>query len=169
MKSQRSEGHVAADAATLFAYLDEHAQLSSHMSRPSWRLGGGQMAIETDAAGSKAVGSRIRLGGRVFGIALEVRTQVTERDVPVRKAWATVDEPRLLVVGSYRMGFEVQPEASGCLLRVFIEYEAPRGSVGRLFAMLLGDTYARWCTRQMVVDAQAHFHSARAALHALPS
>ena len=39
---------VQASADKVFAHLDDHSRLSSHMSKRSWMMGGGQMRIETD-------------------------------------------------------------------------------------------------------------------------
>ena len=79
---------------------------------------------------------------------------MTERNPPLRKVWETIGTPRLLVIGHYRMGFELAPLSSGCRLRVFIDYSIPPQSwLGRL----LGNYYARWCVRRMVSDAARHF------------
>ena len=156
-----SSAVVEAVATKLFEHVDEHAGLSSHMNERSWAMGGGQMEIETDEQRGRAVGSRISLAGRVFGIRLAVEEMVTERDPPRRKVCETVGRPRLLVVGHYRMGFEVTPHDRTSVFRVFIDYALPDEAPARWLARLLGPAYARWCTRRMVDDAVAHF----AAMH----
>lgn len=103
---------------------------------------------------TRAVGSRFGFRGRILGILLWVDEVVTIRDPPMRKIWESIGELHLWVIGCYKMGFELTAEPSGTNLRVFIEYE--RG-FPRLMGILLGGTYARWCTRQMVADAQKHF------------
>jgi hypothetical protein len=60
------------------------------------------------------------------------------------------------VIGSYRMGFELADRAGGATLRVSIEYVLPSGA-RRILGFAFGQAYARWCTRQMVQDAQTHF------------
>jgi hypothetical protein len=83
---------------------------------------------------------------------------VTECAPPRRKVWETVGTPRLLVIGPYRMGFEVSPEgAAGSRLRVFIDYALPTGAPARWLGRALGGAYARWCTHRMVRDAVSHF------------
>lgn len=49
---------VDASAPAVFAYIDLPQQLSMHMERPTWRMAGATMRIETDAAGGQALGSR---------------------------------------------------------------------------------------------------------------
>jgi hypothetical protein len=61
---------VAAPPEVVFAYVDDHSRLSSHMSTSSWMIGGGRMGVELDAAKGQAVGSHVRLSGKVFGIPL---------------------------------------------------------------------------------------------------
>lgn len=130
------ESDVKLDAPSedVFAYLDDHRRLSAHMSQSSWMMAGSRMAIELDASGGRAVGAIIRLRGRVLGIPLSVEEVVTEREPPLRKVWETTDTPNLLVMGQYRMGYEIMPKGKASLLRVFIDYAMPGGP----FSGLLG-------------------------------
>ena len=150
-------GFVQSPVEQVFAHLDDHARLSSHMNKPSWSTGGGRLEIQIDEGRGQKVGSRIRLSGRVVGVDLSVEEIVVERDPPRRKVWETTGEPRLLVIGHYRMGFELSAYESGSLLGVFIEYALPVRAPARWLGRLFGPYYARWCTRQMVDDAVKHF------------
>lgn len=67
--------------------------------------------------------------------------------------------PKLLVIGHYRMGFELSPRGKDSLLRVFIEYALPVKAPARWLGRLFGGYYARWCTQWMVDDAVKHFSS----------
>jgi hypothetical protein len=149
-----ASGHVAAPPALLFEHLDDPHRLSAHMEQPSMRMLGTSMSLATDAQGGRTVGSVIRMEGRVFGIRLHLEEVVTKRAPPTLKAWETLGEPQLLVIGAYRMGFRIAAEGGGSLLAVSIEYALPaHGWLGRL----LGPAYARWCCRRMVRDAQEAF------------
>src|SRR5262249_9720047 len=64
-RHDESSGVVQAPVDRVFAYVDEHTRLSSHMSQSSWKMGGGRMVIELDAGRGQRVGSRIRLTGRI--------------------------------------------------------------------------------------------------------
>lgn len=164
-----ASGLVAASPDRLFAHLDDHTRLSSHMSKSSWKMGGGKMDLTVDELKGRAVGSRIRLAGHVFGILLFVDERVTEHDAPHRKVWETVGTPRLLVIDLYRLGFEVAPDERGSMLRVFIDYALPEKGLPRWFGKLFGNYYARWCTHQMLDDARAHFTSRQEAAGARDS
>ena len=107
---QRSEVDVDASATSLFARLDDHRRLASHM-------------------------------------------EVTERTVPWRKTWETRGEPRLLVIGAYRMGFTIAPREARSHLVVFIDYRLPQRGFARVLGLLFGRAYAAWCTRWMSTDA----------------
>ena len=150
----RSRGFVPVGPPALFAQLDDHAVLSSHMGRSSWMMGGGRMDAELDDGGFRRRGSVLRMHGRVFGLALEVEEVVTEYEPPSRKAWDTVGEPRLLVIGAYRMAFGIEAWKGGSMLTVSIDYALPTRGLSRWLGKLLGAWYARWCTRRMVADAQ---------------
>ena len=152
---------VTAPVDSVFAYVDDPAQLSSHMGKSSWMMGGGRMQTEVDAGRGQTVGSRIRLRGRVFGLDLAVDEIVIERVPPQRKAWQTIGSPRLFVIGHYRMGFEIASQENGSLLRVYINYALPQNMLARPFGLLFGRYYARWCTRQMVSNAAERFALAR--------
>ena len=144
---------LGAPLEACFAWLDDFHQLSAHMEQRSGMMAGSSMTIETDDAAGRAVGSRVRMRGRVLGVKLALTQVVTEREPPRRKAWQTIDE-RLLVIGNYRLGFELVPEGVGTRARIFIDYALPeRRWLGRLF----GRIYARWCIRQMAADAARRF------------
>ena len=152
-----SVGFVPTPAATLFAHVDDHARLSSHMSESSWMMGGGKMTLELDMERGQRVGSRISVAGRVFGIQLSLEEVVVERNPPQRKVWETTSSPRLLVIGHYRMGFEITPDANGAHLRVFIDYALPETVPARWLGYVFASSYAKWCTRRMVTDAGTFF------------
>ena len=152
---------VHAPVDHVFAYVDDHTRLASHMRQSSWKMGGGRMAMTLDEDRGQRVGSRIRLTGRVLGMELAVEEMVTERTPPYRKVWETIGSPHLLVIGHYRMGCEVTPEGQASRLRVFIDYALPERGLARWLGRLFGRYYARWCTRQMVDDAMQYFTSGR--------
>ena len=114
------------------------------------------MVVDVDEAMGQAVGSHIRLTGRVFGLRLVLDEVVTRRDPPTRKVWQTVDTPRLLVIGAYTMGVEITPESRCSRLRVFIEYDLPHG-LTRVLGWLFADFYARWCVNQMIAGTSDRF------------
>ncbi len=115
------------------------------------------METEIDEGRGQKVGSRIRLSGRAFGAELSVEEIVVVREPPRRKVWRTTGAPRLLVIGHYRMGFELTAQGNGSMLRVFIEYALPVRPPARWLGRLFGWYYARWCTQRMVDDAVNHF------------
>ena len=126
------------------------------MQRRSLMMGGGSMTCEFDEARGQAVGSRIHMGGKAFGIRLSLDEVVTERAPPQRKVWRTDGEPDLIVVGPYEMGFELRAVSAGTQVTVWNDYRLPHKGLGRWFPSL-ADFYARWCVRQMVRDAVAAF------------
>jgi hypothetical protein len=117
------------------------------------------MTIELDASEGRAVGAIIGLRGRVLGIPLSVEEIVTERRPPLRKVWVTTGRPQLLVIGQYRMGYEIALKAQSLQLRVFIDYALPDGPISYWLGRLFGSFYARWCTQRMVNDAATHFQN----------
>jgi hypothetical protein len=80
-----SRGRLQAPAGRVFAHLDDHTRLSAHMSRRSWRMGWGRMDLHLDERAGRAVGSRIRLEGRILGVWLALEEVVTEHAPPTRK------------------------------------------------------------------------------------
>lgn len=115
------------------------------------------METVVDAQEGRSVGSHIVLRGRVLGAELFVEEVVTTREPPARKTWETIGTPRLLVMGPYRISFELSGSPSASTLRVGIDYELPARGIARVLGSLFGAIYARWCTRQMVRDAAGHF------------
>mgnify|MGYP000406125319 CR=1 FL=1 len=156
----RHEEHsepINASAERIFDNLDDQTRLSAHMSKRSWKLGWGRMETVLDAENGRSVGSHIVLRGRVFGIRLYLDEVVIMREPPLKKTWETVGEPRLLVIGPYRMGFDLTPDGTTAQLRVAIDYDLPTKGIPWLLGRLFGRRYAKWCTWQMVRDAQDSF------------
>lgn len=150
---------IAATAEALFDYLDDQVRLGAHMEKPSAMMMGGRMTYEFDKARGGAVGAVIRMRGNILWLKLSVEEIVVERVRPVRKAWETCGQPDLLVIGNYRMGFEIKPSGPHQQLRVFIEYDFP-GSIFRdLVAWLFAGSYARWCVTRMTDQATRRFNA----------
>lgn len=157
-----SSARLDATVEQAFAYLDDFKALSAHMEKRSAMMMGSRMSITTDAQGGRAVGSKVRMEGRVLGMRLSLEEVVTERRPPSRKAWQTVDS-RLLVIGDYRLGFDILPLDGSSAVRVFIDYDLPARWPGRWLGWQFGGLYARWCTQTMAQDAARHFRSLRGA------
>lgn len=153
----RSEVLLAVEPDRLFVHLDDHRRLVAHMEKPSLMMIGGSMRIEFDEDNGQAVGSTMRMTGSVLGLHLSVDEEVTLREPPTRKMWETRVEPRLLVIGAYRMGFTIMPVVGGSRLAVFIDYDLPSGGLLRLLKHELAAAYAAWCTRRMASDAASAF------------
>lgn len=143
----------------VFAHLDDPKSMASHMGESSMMMMGSCMAIDVDTDGGRVVGSKIRMDGRMMGIALSLEEAITERQVPSRKVWETLGAPKLLIIAHYRMGFELTPQGESSMVRVFIDFSLPSTAPGLWLGRLLGGVYARWCTKQMANDAARHFES----------
>jgi hypothetical protein len=142
---------VPASQCSVFDALDDHRRLAAHMESNSLMMAGARMAIQLNDRHGQAVGSRIGMAGRVLGMALRVDEVITTYERPWRKVWETIDEPRLLVIGRYRMGFGVEPLGTGSRVRIWIDYRLPAGGVARWLGAAAGRFYARWCTQQMLL------------------
>ena len=153
-------GVVEAPTERVFEHLDDQTRLSAHMSKRSWKMGWGRMETILDEGRGQVIGSHIVLRGRVFGIKLSLDEVVVSREPPRAKSWETTGQPRLLVIGPYRMGFTLDAHgAQASKLRVAIDYDLPRRGLSSVLGKLFGRAYAKWCTRQMVQDAQHAFGS----------
>lgn len=102
---------IAATPDNVFAVLDDHRRLADHMAKPTLMMACAAMKIEMDRHRGQAMGSQIRMHGRVLGMALSVEETVIEYIPSVRKIWETSAKPNLLVIGRYRMGFELIPQS----------------------------------------------------------
>jgi hypothetical protein len=149
-----STAWVPAAPERVFARLDNQRVLSAHMAKGSWMTLGSGFTIELDDEAGRRVGSVMRLSGRVLGIPLGLDEIVTVYRPGQAKVWATLGEPRLLVIGAYRMGFDLAPERQGSRLRVWIDYRQPQGYFKKLLGWILSPLYARWCVRRMTGDAR---------------
>ena len=115
------------------------------------------MSTEMDAGKGRAVGSHIRMRGRILGFALDLDEVVTVHEPPTAKEWQTVGTPTLLVIGHYRMGVNLQPIFGGVHLNIFIDYEFPERGWTYWLGRLFGGMYARWCVKKMLEGVVIHF------------
>lgn len=147
---------LPADTKEVFDFLDDHNNLSSHMNKSSWMMGGGKMETIIDNKHGKEIGSHIQMSGKVFGISLYLDEVVIKRQPPTLKIWETVGTPKLLVVGPYQMKFEIKQQDDKSNLIVSIDYQLPKTNtwLGKLF----GGIYAKWCVKQMISGAKSHFN-----------
>ncbi|MGH9938884.1 MAG: SRPBCC family protein [Blastocatellia bacterium] len=148
---------VPVGAAPLFDHLDDQERLAVHMEKPSMMMMGGRMFYEFDAAKGRAVGSVIRMGGNFLWLTLLVEEEVIIRDPPNRKIWETRGPSNLIVIGDYRMGFEIARTGAASRLRVFVDYNYPPNFIGGVLGALFAPMYARWCVSRMAKDAERHF------------
>jgi len=143
--------------AELFSYADDFSKLSSHMNKSSSMMMGGSMETIVDHERGQAIGSHVRMNGKMMGIELSLEEVVTERDPPRHKAWETIGQQRLVVIDNYRLGFDITESNKLSELRVFIDYDLPATPSLRWVGLLFGKFYAKWCVQQMVSDARKHF------------
>ena len=156
-RHSEAECEVRAQPSSIFEYIDRPERLSAHMARRSWQLAGASMTIETDADGGHVVGSQIRLTGRMLGIRLHVEGKVVQREPPSLKTWETIGEPRLLVIGQYRMTVSIDERGDRSHVAIAIDYALPAKAPARWLGMLFGPMYARWCVGQMTRDLVRQF------------
>ena len=147
---------VRAAPTDVFAFLDDQEALGAHMSKGSAMMAGGRMVYELDEAKGKSVGSIIGMRGAMLGLALEVKEVVTERVPPSRKVLETIGQQKMLVIAAYRLGFEITPAGAVSSVRVFIDYNLPKGPLGFL-ADFPAAIYARWCVTSMANAAVERF------------
>ena len=146
---------IPAKPTEVFTFIDDHTNLSSHMSTSSWMMGGGKMVTTTDVGKGQKIGSHITMRGKAFGIPLFLDEIIAIYNPPITKVWKTVGNPRLVVIGQYQLGFEIKPQGASSLLRVFIDYDLPRKN--SWLGIPFGRMYARWCVQQMTVRVRANF------------
>ncbi len=156
-RSAQADVEVTTSAERLFDYMDDQANPGTHMERSSAMMLWGSMAYDFDEALGQSVGSVIKMTGKVAGLKLYVEEVVIQRQPPFLKIWETVGEPRLLVIGSYRMRFQIEDNGRLCRLHVFIDYNYPTSVIGRIAGTLSGALYARWCVKRMAAAAKAAF------------
>lgn len=149
-----------ATAAEVFGFADDFGKLSSLMAGSSMMMMGSSMQTSLDSGRGQAVGSHVVMTGRMLGIDLSLEEVVREREPPRRKEWETIGSPRLLVIGGYRLGFEIASVGKLTEMHVFIGYNLPSSTEQRLLGYCFGPIYARWCVRQMVNGARAQFGGA---------
>lgn len=148
---------VNAKPEAVFAYADDHTNLSSHMSQSSWMMGGRSMKTELDEGGGKRVGSHIRMSGRIFGVNLFLDEAIIQREPPYRKSWETVGDINLFVIDHYTLGYEILLSGDVSNFKVYIDYNLPKSWKTLWLGLLFGGVYSKWCVNQIISGVRDHF------------
>lgn len=53
MHRHESNDFVQSSVDSVFAHIDDHTRLSSHMGKPSWKMGGVEWKLNSTKAGDK--------------------------------------------------------------------------------------------------------------------
>ena len=149
--------NITASPTEVFALLNDHRRLASHMEKPSLMMAGATMHIETDGQKGQAIGSLIRIQGKILCIPLSVEEVVCEYVPPFYKTWETRGEPHLLVIGKYRMGFRLEPIKNMTRVCVWLDYDLPTERWSVWFRKDLAKFYADWCVKRMSSDVGRAF------------
>ena len=158
LKHYEESALIMADPKAVFAYADDHENLSSHMTKSSWMMGGGKMENHVDEGRFQKIGSHLQMRGDIFGIKLFLDEAVTQYNPPFCKEWQTLGNINLIVINHYKLGFEIIADKNNSRLRVFIDYELPKSTKTHLLGILFGELYAKWCVRQMINGAINEFN-----------
>lgn len=145
---------IPAPAEDVFDYVDDHSNFYSHVIKFSHMVGG-RMDLKFDDGGGKTLGSHIRLSGKVLGKSLSLEEVITKREPPHIKTWETVGTPKFLIVGQYQMDVHIEPQGSGSLLRISLDYDTPPKS-GWL-RRILSRVYGKLCAKEMVKVTRDYF------------
>jgi hypothetical protein len=147
---------IAAPAERVFAYVDDIRNMARHMSEErSMAMMGSRLTLEIVTPEVTGIGATYRYFGRMMGLTLDFSETVT-RYVPGReKGLRTIGDPRLLIIGGYEMGVNVQPLTEvSCRLTITFGYDLPRAGLWRIVGWALAPWYGRWCLDSMTQGAK---------------
>lgn len=159
LRHYENQAVIPASGNEVFQYANNHANFSSHMSKSSWMMGGGGMDTHADERKFQEVGSHLQMKGTVFGVKLFLDEVVTKHNPPFNKEWQTVGNLNLLVIGHYKLGFEITSSDGRSKLKVYIDYELPKSPKTYWLGILFGEMYAKWCVKKMLTDTQTYFQN----------
>ena len=136
---------VSVHPGKLFEYLDDPRHLRFLVPLGPSISSGGAASCALDEQQGHGVGARVRREGNFLGSEVAVNEEVEFYAPPRRKVWRTVEGPRPFFIGSYRMGFEVDPLPVGSDLCVFIDWNPVPNRFHRLL-----DWFSERCARRVV-------------------
>ena len=102
---------MCAPPEDVFDFLHDPTGLGTHMEKPSIMMLGATMRYDLDNAGGRANRFRDKYDGIVSWDPPLPGRGGGERLPPLRKIWETRGPVGLLVMGPYRMGFRIEPDA----------------------------------------------------------
>ena len=150
---------VPASPEEIFTFVDDHRNFSSHMNKSSWIMAGSRLETKIDEGHGQKIGSHIKMDGTILGIKLFLDEVITKYEPPIRKEWQTVGELNLLVIGHYKLGLEIASDKNYSILKIYIDYNLPKGFATKLLGLVFADFYAKWCVHQMLQDTAHNFQA----------
>jgi len=143
----------------VFAYVDDIKNTGWHMTKSSMPLMGGHLNLETVSGNDAGTGATYRWWGKVFGLTMDFTETVTEWEENKKRVWETIGQPKLIIMDSYIMSFEVTPKDNSTLLVFKISYELPRNIFNRFLGLILSGWYSNWCLNNMCADTKTALES----------
>lgn len=153
-KTLKKKIHIRAPVEKVFAFLDDLSKTGMHMSERSMMMMGSKLELERLPGPEKGEGATFRWSGKVLGLPVNFTETVTRWKKNEEKVWETVGEPRMIILGWYRMRLTTEPKKSGTSVLLEIQYEPPKGFFYKLLSAFLARQYAGWCLNQMLGDTK---------------
>lgn len=151
-KSKNIIIHVYPEKA--FAYMDNIGNTGMHMTKSSMPMMGSKLELKQLSENATGLNSKFRWFGKMMGFTMDFTVVVTKWIKDKEKVWETIGEPKMIILGWYKMHLVLSPEGKNTKAELSLAYTKPTGLFFKFIAFFLAPFYANWCLNNMLQDSK---------------
>ena len=159
MKSLKKEMIIHSPPQKVFAFMDDLSKTGMHMTENSMMMMGSKLMLEQLPGPCRGVGATFHWHGKVMGMPVDITETVTKWIEGQEKVWETIGQPKIIILGWYRMILKTKPSKEGTLASLQIDYTQPDGWFYKLLYFLLSRWYCNWCLNNMLNDTKRNLEN----------
>jgi hypothetical protein len=159
MKTLTRSTLIPAESEKVFSFMDDYSKTGMHMTESSTMMMGSKLQLEQLSPNATGIGATYRWFGKMMGMTIDFTQTVSKWVQGVEKEWKTNGDVKIIIMGWYRMFWNLKPVEGGTLATIGIDYSAPREWYFKVLSFLFGGMYSRWCLNSMLRDTKKAFET----------
>ena len=120
------------------------------MSENSMMMMGSKLTLEHLSGPERGVGAIFRWLGKIMGMEIDITERITTWIENREKVWETIGQPKIILLGWYRMILKTSAVKEGTLTSLQIDFTPPSGFFYKILYFLFSGWYCNWCLNNML-------------------
>jgi hypothetical protein len=154
MNTLKKEIIIYTSPQKVFSHMDDLSKTGMHMKENSMMMMGSKLSFERLEGPLQGIGTTYRWHGKIMGLPVDITETVTKWTENQEKVWETTGDPKIILLGWYRMILKLMPVKEGTLVSLQIDYTQPNGVFYNFLYFFLSRWYCHWCLNNMLNDSK---------------